>query len=623
MKAVDGVDLEVGSREIVAIVGESGSGKSVTALSIMRLIAEPGRILEGRVLHRGRDLLALRERDMQAVRGNSISMVFQNPHSALHPMIRIGRQLVETVALRGGLSPERARGESIALLERIGVAEAEAVLDRYPHEVSAGISQRAVLAMALAPHPALLIADEPTTNLDALAQKQFLLTVKRMRDEMDMSVLIITHDFGVVSMMADRVVVMYAGKQMESGTAAEVLRAPRHPYTSALLDSVRVLGRGKARRLEQIPGEVPDVMRLPRGCSFRPRCAQAIEACFEPPPNARADSGRTGPLLAPPGALSPWPMRRPSSRSGTSARRSVRRAAGDRPRLDGVSFTIARGEAFGLAGMSGAGKSTLGRIVMNLIPSSSGDVLFEGRSIASLDAAGRKDLWRRMQMVFQNPLVSMNPRRTARSILEMPLRSFGMGNAAERRERAYELLELVGLSTRHAEYYPHEFSGGQCQRLGIARAIASNPSFIFLDEPVSALDVSIQAQILNLLKELQEELHLTYLVVANNLNIARFVSDRLAIMEAAGSWRCARPRHLRRPRARLHQGAAGRHPLARRLRGGRGETGRERKMTYRDPAHAFAFKPGIDVDRLNRPIAHQYSSAHKTFVARLREQAGA
>ena len=199
--------------------------------------------------------------------------------------------------------------------------------------------------------------------------------------------------------------------------------------------------------------------------------------------------------------------------------------------LDGVSLTIAKGETFGLAGMSGAGKSTLGRIIMNLIPPSSGDVLFEDQSITGLDADGRKDLWRRMQMVFQNPLDSMNPRRTARSILEMPLRSFGMGNATERRERAYELLELVGLSTRHAEYYPHEFSGGQCQRLGIARAIASNPSFIFLDEPVSALDVSIQAQILNLLKELQEELRLTYLVVANNLNVARFVSDRLAIMD--------------------------------------------------------------------------------------------
>lgn len=291
--AVRGVDFTIASGETVGVVGESGCGKSVTALSIMRLIAEPGRILTGHVLHRGRDLLALREREMQEVRGNSISMVFQNPHSALHPMIRIGRQLVETVALRGGLSPERAHAEAIALLERIGVAGAEAVLDRYPHEVSAGVSQRVVLAMAIAPHPALLIADEPTTNLDALAQKQFLLTVKRMRDEMDMSVLIITHDFGVVSMMADRVVVMYAGKQMESGTAAEVLRAPRHPYTSALLDSVRVLGRGKARRLEQIPGEVPDVMRLPRGCSFRPRCASAIEACFEPPPNVGADSGRT------------------------------------------------------------------------------------------------------------------------------------------------------------------------------------------------------------------------------------------------------------------------------------------------------------------------------------------
>ena len=205
---------------------------------------------------------------------------------------------------------------------------------------------------------------------------------------------------------------------------------------------------------------------------------------------------------------------------------------GGQSALDGVSLTVATGETFGLAGMSGAGKSTLGRIIMNLIPPSSGDVLFEGRSIIGRDAHGRKDLWRRMQMVFQNPLASMNPRRTARSILEMPLRSFGIGSAAQRRERAYDLLELVGLSTRHAEYYPHEFSGGQCQRLGIARAIASNPSFIFLDEPVSALDISIQAQILNLLKELQEELHLTYLMVANNLNVARFVSDRLAIMDA-------------------------------------------------------------------------------------------
>ena len=233
VKAVDGVDLEVGRREIVAIVGESGSGKSVAALSIMRLVAELGRILADRLLHRGRDLLALRERDMQAVRGNSISMVFQNPHSTLHPMISIGRQLVETVALRGDLSPERARGESIALLERSGGAGVEAVIERYPQQASASVSHRVILPMAMAPHPARLIADEPTTNLKALAQGQLLLAVKRMRDEMDTPVLIITHDFGVVSTMADRLVAMYAGKQMKSGTAAEVLRAPtpRHSPT--------------------------------------------------------------------------------------------------------------------------------------------------------------------------------------------------------------------------------------------------------------------------------------------------------------------------------------------------------------------------------------------------------
>ncbi len=293
VKAVDGVDLDVGREEIVAIVGESGSGKSVTALSIMRLIAEPGKIIAGTVLHQGQDLLSLRERDMEAVRGSSISMVFQNPYTSLHPMMKIRRQLVETVALRGGIDKQQAHREAIDMLERIGVEDAETVIDHYPHEVSAGVSQRVMLAMALVARPALLIADEPTTNLDALAQKQFLALVKRMRDEMHMSVLLITHDFGVVSMMADRVVVMYAGKQMETGTADDVLRTPRHPYTSALLNSVRVLGRGNVRRLEQIPGEVPDVMRLPPGCSFRPRCRQATEACYDVPPSAVLAGGHT------------------------------------------------------------------------------------------------------------------------------------------------------------------------------------------------------------------------------------------------------------------------------------------------------------------------------------------
>ena len=293
VKAVDGVDLEVGKEEIVAIVGESGSGKSVTALSIMGLIAEPGKIIAGNVLHQGQDLLTLRERDMQAVRGNTISMVFQNPYSSLHPMMKIRRQLVETVALRGGVGKQQAYQEAIEMLQRIGVEDAETVVEHYPHEVSAGVSQRVMLAMALVSHPTLLIADEPTTNLDALAQKQFLELVKRLRDEMHMSVLLITHDFGVVSMMADKVIVMYAGKQMESGGAAAVLQAPQHPYTAGLLNSVRVLGRGKIRRLEQIPGEVPDVMRLPPGCSFRPRCGRASEACYEAPPNAVLDDAHT------------------------------------------------------------------------------------------------------------------------------------------------------------------------------------------------------------------------------------------------------------------------------------------------------------------------------------------
>lgn len=286
VKAVDGVDLKVEREEIVTVVGESGSGKSVTALSIMRLIAEPGRILGGEVRHLDRDLLKLSRREMQAVRGRTLSMVFQNPYSSLHPNMTIGRQMLESITLHDPQGAPEARRRAVDLLERIGVEEPERVLSRYPFEVSAGLCQRVMLAMALDSRPALLIADEPTTNLDAVSQVQFLQLVKKMRDELRMSVLLITHDFGVVSMMSDRVVVMYAGQCVESGPADRLLRHPRHPYSAALLNSVRVLSQGRrVNRLEQIPGEVPDVMRLPPGCSFRPRCVRAMEVCRQAPPD--------------------------------------------------------------------------------------------------------------------------------------------------------------------------------------------------------------------------------------------------------------------------------------------------------------------------------------------------
>jgi oligopeptide/dipeptide ABC transporter ATP-binding protein len=293
VKAVDGVDLTIEREEIVTIVGESGSGKSVTALSAMRLIAEPGRILQGEIRHLGRDLLKLSSREMQSVRGRTMSMVFQNPYTSLHPVMKIGRQMVESITRHEDVGAAEARRRAVAMLERIGVEQPERVLGHYPFEVSAGVSQRVMLAMALASRPALLIADEPTTNLDSLSQIQFLQLVKSMRDEMRMSVLLITHDFGVVSMMSDKVVVMYAGKQMESGSAQQVLRAPQHPYSAALLNSVRVLSQGrKVKRLEQIPGEVPDVMRLPPGCSFRPRCGQAMQTCIQTPPHVALDAQR-------------------------------------------------------------------------------------------------------------------------------------------------------------------------------------------------------------------------------------------------------------------------------------------------------------------------------------------
>jgi peptide/nickel transport system ATP-binding protein len=293
VKAVDGVDIEIEREQIVTIVGESGSGKSVTALSIMRLIQAPGRVVAGKVLHLGTDLLKLSQSRMQSVRGRTITMVFQNPYTSLQPVMRIGRQMIEAIMLSQAVDRPQARRRAIDLLEHIGVEAAEQVLDRYPFEVSAGVSQRVMLAMALAPKPALLIADEPTTNLDSLSQVQFLKLVKQMRDELHMSVLLITHDFGVVSMMSDKVVVMYAGREIESGAARQVLQGPRHPYSAALLNSVRVLSEsGQVRRLEQIPGEVPDVMRLPPGCSFRPRCARRMPACRADPPVVALEAGR-------------------------------------------------------------------------------------------------------------------------------------------------------------------------------------------------------------------------------------------------------------------------------------------------------------------------------------------
>jgi oligopeptide transport system ATP-binding protein len=293
VRAVDDVDITVAREEIVTIVGESGSGKSVTAMSIIGLIEKPGRILSGEVRFLGRDLLKLSRRDMQSVRGKGISMVFQNPYTSLHPGMKIGHQMVESIIYHEHIEMHEARRRAIDMLERIGVEDASGSFERYPFEVSAGVSQRVMLAIALALRPSLLIADEPTTNLDAISQVQFLQLVKDMRDEMNMSVLIITHDFGVVSMMSDRVVVMYAGKQVESGSADQVLHHPQHPYSAALLNSVRMLSNSRySERLEQIPGEVPDVMRLPPGCGFRERCTKAMDVCREAPPRVVMSENR-------------------------------------------------------------------------------------------------------------------------------------------------------------------------------------------------------------------------------------------------------------------------------------------------------------------------------------------
>ena len=530
VKAVDGADLEIGREEIVTVVGESGSGKSVTALSVMRLIQAPGRIERGRILFDGTDLLALEEAGMRTIRGTRISMIFQNPYASLHPSFRIGDQMTEALVRRGVGRGDAVR-RSTEMLERIGIDDPVRVMRGFAFEVSAGVCQRVMLAMALMSDPELLIADEPTTNLDCDRAGADPRPHPPDAGRDRMSVLLITHDFG-------------SGFE-DGGPGGRDVRGPPGG------DGRRRRGAGRAppplhRRAHRVGAPPRSRGRTPPAdCRGGPRRHPPPPRVQLPAPLPAGDRDLRGGAARRSGwrgALRPLLAVRAAKGRVTAspALVEVRSLVKDVVRPDGtplrvvdeVSFGVREGETFGLAGVSGSGKSLIGRMILNLIAPTSGDVLFEGRSVAGLAPSEMQPHRPRMQMVFQNPLASMNPRKTAGSSLELPLINFGLGGPRERKERSAELLDLVGLSPRHAQYYPHEFSGGQCQRLGIARALASRPKFIFLDEPVSALDVSIQAQMLNLLKDLQEKLGLTYLFVANNLNVLYFISDRIAVLDS-------------------------------------------------------------------------------------------
>ena len=554
VRAVDGVSFTLARGETLGIVGESGSGKSVAAKSIMNLLEEPARIVAGSIRFTGKEIAALPEDELRDIRGAEIAMVFQDPMTSLNPVLRISRQLIETMTAHKRFTSDEARTRAASLLGRMGVARPEQMLDAWPHQFSGGMRQRVMLAMGFSNTPSLILADEPTTALDVTIQAQILDLLRALNADLGTAVILISHDLGVIANVCSRVLVMYAGEVVEEGRPEDLLVDPRHPYTWALLHAAPRLDGEMThdRRLATIEGQPPDAHAWPDGCRFRARCPFAIERCAEHPELLPVGEGRsarcwvtqdgsplhppervvvsaetihaeaaTTPLLEVRGLVKYFPL----PRENFLEKQRVLRA------LDGVDLDVFPGETVGLVGESGCGKSTLARVVMRLTQPTAGRIVFDGQDISHAPQAEIRPLRRRMQMVFQDPYASLNPRMTVGQILSGPLRLHGLADtAAAARERVAELLNLVGLPPAAAARFPHEFSGGQRQRISIARALAVEPVFVVGDEPISALDVNIQAQIINLLIGLQERLRLTYLFIAHDLAVVRHISDRIVVL---------------------------------------------------------------------------------------------
>ncbi|MBB1593922.1 dipeptide ABC transporter ATP-binding protein [Achromobacter sp. UMC46] len=511
-RAVDGLDFDVRPGRTLAIVGESGSGKSVTSMAIMRLTDyTSGRIATGQILFRdndGRetDLTTATDEQMRAIRGNDIAMIFQEPMTSLNPVFTIGDQIVEAIMLHQQLSRAAARQSARKLLEKVRLPDAEQLLDRYPHQLSGGMRQRVMIAMALSCQPRLLIADEPTTALDVTIQAQILNTIRELQRDLGTAVIFITHDMGVVAEMADDVVVMLRGKKVEQGTVDEIFNAPKHPYTRALLAAVPRLGSLTG---SDLPLRTPQTVL--EGDTLR-EVGETREQ-----DTARYDE----PVLR---------VEKLTTRFDVG-HNLFGRVTHRVHAVEEVSFDVYPGETLALVGESGSGKSTIGKTLQQLVAPTSGAVRYNGQDIFSMDAAGRQRLRQEIQYIFQDPYASLDPRKTVEFSIAEPIRTHGLlnGDTAIAR-RVGELLEQVGLKPEHAKRYPHEFSGGQRQRVCIARALASNPKLIIADESVSALDVSIQAQILNLLMDLQKDRGLSYLFITHDMAVVEKVSHRVAVL---------------------------------------------------------------------------------------------
>ncbi len=580
--AVDGVSFTVGAGECVGLVGESGCGKSTTGLSIMKLLPNVGHVVGGSIKLLGRDLGPLSESEMRHVRGNDVAMIFQDPMTSLNPTWTIGNQIAEGYRLHNDCSQAEAMARAREVLELVRLPRPAERLSAYPHQLSGGLRQRVMIAMALVNSPKLLIADEPTTALDVTIQAQILDLIDGLRRDLQMAVILITHDLGVIAARANRVMVMYAGKIAEGADTEELFASMRHPYTEALFRSIPRFDQDRSQALYSIAGVPPDLMTPPPGCRFAPRCRNAQERCTQEEPllapetegtrpgagvehtdepaeaqairsgehvfacfypvEASAEADRSQSILVnepTPAAAVVEPaakgdvllsLRNVVKEFPVTAGAVLQRKIGTVKAVSGVSFDVHRGETFGLVGESGCGKTTIGWLVTALHRPTSGEIRFGDQDMATLRWGGLRRARRDLQLMFQDPYASLDPRMRVGPTIREPLNIQSVGNRADRRKRVAELLAEVGLSPKSAGLYPHEFSGGQRQRIGLARALALNPKLIVADEPVSALDVSIQAQILNLMRGLQEDHELTYIVISHDLAVVRYLADTIGVM---------------------------------------------------------------------------------------------
>jgi peptide/nickel transport system ATP-binding protein len=559
VQAVDGVSLTIRAGETVGLVGESGCGKSLTALSVMRLLPPGGSIVSGSIRLAGQELTTLPEAQMRRIRGNDVAMIYQDPMTSLDPTMTIGDQIAEPVRTHRDVTKKEALDRAAEVLNLVGMPKPLERLHYYPHQLSGGLRQRVMIAMALACEPKLVIADEPTTALDVTIQAQILALLDDLKERLGMGMLLITHDMGVIAGRASRVMVMYAGRIVEAADATTLFGDMRHPYTQALLESIPPITADRGRVLYSIPGLPPDLSQPPAGCRFAARCRHAQERCRDEDPGLVSDGPGhdyacffpvhgepAGPAAGPGSGLTARPREQgDDDDAGAGAallavdhvvkefpitRGVLQRRVGSVQAVSDVSLTIGRGETFGLVGESGCGKTTLGRLITALEVPDAGSIVFDGTRVSGLRGSALRRARREFQLMFQDPYSSLDPRMRVQSILREPLAAHRIGSRAEQEARIRQLLAEVGLADRSLGLYPHEFSGGQRQRIGLARALTVQPRLIVADEPVSALDVSIRSQVLNLMKRMQAERDLAYVVISHDLSVVRYLADRVGVM---------------------------------------------------------------------------------------------